>query len=462
MTATPSAPTHIVILAAGQGSRMKSELPKVCHPLAGEPLIRHVVRTASALGQRITVVVGHGADTVQAALADIEADLQFVQQTEQLGTGHAVMQALPHIQAEERVLVLYGDVPLIRPETLQPLLAPEQQQALTLLTASLADPTGYGRIQRDEAEAIVGIVEQKDATAAQQAINEINTGFVAVPGKRLHDWLPRLRNDNAQGEYYLTDLVALAVADGVPVQAVQPPDIDETLGVNNRVQLAVLERRCQQQRAEELMLAGVTLADPARVDLRRRVTVGQDSEIDINVVLDNVQLGERVRIGPNCVIRNATLGNGTKVLPNSVIEDAAVGQHCQVGPFARLRPETRLDDGAKVGNFVEVKKATIEAGAKVNHLTYIGDARVGAGANIGAGTITCNYDGANKHHTDIGAGAFVGSNSTLVAPVRVEDGAFIGAGSVITKDAPADQLTLSRSRQLTLSSWRRPVKKPRS
>lgn len=452
-------PAHIVILAAGQGSRMKSDLPKVCHPLAGEPMIRHVVRTAQSLGKEITVVVGHGAETVEGALSDLHDQICFVHQHEQLGTGHAVMQALPHIGEHERVLVLYGDVPLIRPQTLQRLLAPEQQQALTLLTADLHDPNGYGRILRDAQGAITGIVEQKDATAEELAVHEVNTGFVAVPGARLHDWLPRLSNDNAQGEYYLTDLVSLAVADGVPVASVQPADLEETLGVNNRVQLADLERRCQRQRAEALMLSGVTLADPARIDLRGSVSAGHDSWIDVNVVLDNVQLGERVRIGPNTVIRNTSIGAGTEVLANSVIEDSDLGQNCQVGPFARLRPEARLLDGAKVGNFVELKKATVEAGAKVNHLTYIGDARVGPGANIGAGTITCNYDGANKYHTDIGAGAFVGSNSTLIAPVRVEEGAYIGAGSVIAKDAPADKLTLSRSRQTTIPHWKKPEKK---
>ncbi len=459
MTTMDKMPAHIVILAAGQGSRMKSDLPKVCHPLAGEPMIRHVVRTARSLGEKVTVVVGHGAETVENALSDLGDPIRFVRQEEQLGTGHAVMQALPHIGHDERVLVLYGDVPLIGAETLKPLLAPAQQQALTLLTADLADPTGYGRILRDSAGAITGIVEQKDATAEQLTVREVNTGFVALPGARLHDWLPRLSNDNAQGEYYLTDLVGLAVADQVPVSAVQPADIDETRGVNNRVQLADLERRCQRLRAEALMLDGVTLADPARLDLRQAVTAGRDSRIDVNVVLDNVQLGERVQIGPNTVIRNSTIGAGTEVLANSVIEDAVVGQNCQVGPFARLRPAAQLEDGARVGNFVEIKKARVEAGAKVNHLTYIGDARVGAGANIGAGTITCNYDGVNKHHTDIGSGAFVGSNSTLIAPVRVEDGAYIGAGSVISQDAPAEKLTLSRSRQATIPHWKRPEKK---
>ena len=456
---SPSISPHIVILAAGQGSRMKSALPKVCHTLGGKTMIQHVVNTGQALTDRLTVVVGHGAEQVTSALAD--APVTFVTQSEQLGTGHAVAQALPHIEPNERVLVLYGDVPLIAEETLQKMLAPELADDLTLLTATLADPTGYGRIVRTAGN-ITAIVEQKDATPVQREITEINTGFMAMPGRQLHEWLPRLSSDNAQGEYYLTDLVAMAVADQVRVSAVEPAELMETQGVNNRVQLAQLERWYQQQRAEDLMLSGTTLADPARLDLRGEVTAGTDNRIDINVVLENVTLGNHVSIGPNCVIRNSQLGDGTEVLANSVIEDASVGAHCQVGPFARLRPDAVLHDGAKVGNFVEVKKATIEAGAKVNHLTYVGDARVGAKANIGAGTITCNYDGANKFHTDIGAGAFIGSNSTLIAPVVIEDGAFIGAGSVISKTAPADKLTLSRSRQLTLPNWKRPSKEASS
>ncbi|MEX1057142.1 MAG: bifunctional UDP-N-acetylglucosamine diphosphorylase/glucosamine-1-phosphate N-acetyltransferase GlmU [Natronospirillum sp.] len=306
---------------------------------------------------------------------------------------------------------------------------------------------------------MVDIVEQKDANAEQLAIQEVNTGFVAMPAAALKTWLPRLRNDNAQGEYYLTDLVALAVADGVPVDAVSADHVMETQGVNNRVQLALVERWHQAQKAETLMLSGTTVIDPARLDLRGKVHAGHDCLIDVNVVLENVTLGNNVIIGPNCILRDAHIGHGTEVLANSLIESATVGIDCAVGPYARLRPDAILYDGAKVGNFVEIKKATIEAGAKVNHLTYIGDARVGAGANIGAGTITCNYDGANKHHTDIGAGAFVGSNSTLIAPVTIEKGAFIGAGSVISKTAPAEQLTLSRGKQLTLPNWKRPEKK---
>lgn len=460
MPHTPDPTLHIVILAAGQGTRMKSRLPKVCHPIAGQAMIRHVVDTALTLGPHVSVVVGHGAEHVKKELADLP--VQFVTQSEQLGTGHAVAQALPNIQPDQRVLVLYGDVPLIGADTLRALVTLEQADHLTLLTAQLDDPAGYGRIVRSADNHVTAIVEQKDATADQLAISEINTGFMALPAERLQQWLPRLSSDNAQGEYYLTDLVALAVADQVTVSAVHPEHAMETQGVNNRLQLAQLERWHQQQRAHALMAEGTTLADPARLDQRGTVRAGTDNFIDVNVVLENVTLGSGVTIGPNCVIRNSTLGDGTQVLPNSVIEEATVGANCLVGPFARLRPDAVLAEGAKVGNFVEIKNATIEAGAKVPHLTYVGDARVGAGANIGAGTITCNYDGANKFHTDIGAGAFIGSNSTLVAPVTIEDGAFIGAGSTITKAAPAGKLTLSRSKQLTVPNWQRPTKQPKA
>lgn len=447
---------HVVVLAAGQGSRMKSQRSKVCHALGGKPMVQHVVDTARALTDRITVVVGHGAEQVQAVLA--ESGVQFVTQAEQLGTGHAVAQALPNIRADETVLVLYGDVPLIQQNTLEHLLeTAEHDGGLALLTAELEDPTGYGRILREQ-EQIRAIVEQKDATPEQQDITEVNTGFMAVAGSYLHDWLPRLSNDNAQGEYYLTDLVELAVSDGVPVSATNPGALAETQGVNNRAQLAYLERRYQRARAETLMLNGTSLADPARIDLRGAVAAGTDNWIDANVVLDNVTLGSRVSIGPNCVISNSTIEDGAVIEAGSIIDGARVGSNALVGPMARLRPGADLADGAKVGNFVEVKKAQIQAGAKVNHLTYVGDARVGAGANIGAGTITCNYDGANKHHTDIGAGAFIGSNSTLVAPVAIGDDAFIGAGSIISRDAPADKLTLARSRQTTIERWQKPVK----
>ncbi|MFY0663634.1 MAG: bifunctional UDP-N-acetylglucosamine diphosphorylase/glucosamine-1-phosphate N-acetyltransferase GlmU [Natronospirillum sp.] len=447
---------HIVILAAGQGTRMKSKLPKVLHPLAGTPMVQHVVDTARQLGSEITLVVGHGADAVRAQFAD--QPVRFVTQAEQLGTGHAVAQALPHIQADQRVLILYADVPLIQPEALKPLLTGADASGLTLLTATLDNPAGYGRIVREK-QSIAAIVEQKDATSEQLLIQEINTGIMAVPGDWLQKALPRLDNSNAQNEYYLTDLVAMAVQDGLAVNGVQADDLIATQGVNNRVQLAALEREYQRRRVEELMLQGVTVIDPARLDLRGPVESGTDNHIDVNVILDTVTLGSNVTIGANCIIRRSHIADGAVILDNTLIEDAIVGPAAQVGPFARLRPGTELAAKAKVGNFVEVKKAHIGEGAKVNHLTYVGDARVGAGANIGAGTITCNYDGVNKFLTVIGAGAFIGSNSTLIAPVTIGDGGYVGAGSVISKDAPAQQLTLARAKQLTLSKWQRPTKK---
>lgn len=450
-------PIHTVILAAGQGARMRSQLPKVCHLLAGEPMLAHVVRTAQAVSSQVTVVVGHGAAQVQAALGELGAAVQWVHQAEQLGTGHAVRQALPHISAEQRVLILYGDVPLVRPETLAAWLA-AAPHSVSLLTAEVADPTGYGRIERAADGAVQAIVEHKDATAAQRQICEINTGLMAVPGAALQRWLPQLNATNAQQEFYLTDLVQFAVAEQVPVHAFAAPSVAEILGVNTRVELAARERTLQQRRAEDLMLAGATVADPSRLTLRGAVAVGLDCELDVGVVLHNVVLGAKVRIGAYCVLRDVTVGEGSVIEPHCVLEQAELGSHCQVGPFARLRPHTQLANGAKVGNFVELKNAHLGAGAKVNHLSYVGDAQVGAEANIGAGTITCNYDGANKHRTHIGEGAFVGSNSTLVAPLVIEAGAFIGAGSVITKTAPQDQLTLSRSRQTTLAGWQRPKK----
>lgn len=447
---------HIVILAAGQGTRMKSALPKVLHPIAGKPMVQHVVDVARTLGEAITLVVGHGADAVKAQFAD--QAVRFVTQHEQLGTGHAVAQALPHIQPTDRVLVLYADVPLLQHHELLPMVAAEHQQALTILTAQLAHPTGYGRIVRN-GEHITAIVEQKDATPDQLAITEVNTGIMAMTGEHLHRWLPKLGNNNAQGEYYLTDLVAMAVADKVSVNAVKAQDVISTQGVNNRVQLAELEREYQRRQAEALMLAGVTVLDPQRLDIRGTVSSGQDTLIDVNVILENVALGANVTVGANCILRNCQISDGAVILDNTLIEDAVIGPKANVGPFARIRPGTVLDEGAKVGNFVEVKKAHIGAGAKVNHLTYIGDARIGAKANIGAGTITCNYDGVNKYITDIGAGAFIGSNSTLVAPVTIGDGGYIGAGSVISKDAPAEQLTIARTRQVTITKWQRPSKK---
>lgn len=437
---------------------MRSDLPKVLHPLAGRPLLTHVIEAAQALQPAgVAVVYGHGGEQVPAAIAVPE--IRWVLQQQQLGTGHAVMQALPLIPDDHLVLILYGDVPLIRSETLRRLVEDASRGALALLTVKLVDPIGYGRIVRGEDGAVRRIVEQKDASVAELAINECNTGLLAAPAARLKQWLGRLRNDNAQGEYYLTDAVGMAVAEGLPVQAIVVNDADEVAGVNDRAQLAALERALQGRRARALMQAGLSLADPARFDLRGQLSFGRDCAIDVNVVLSGrVVLGNRVQIGPNCVIHNSEIGDDTIIEPNSVIDSARIGADCRVGPFARLRPGSELDEKAKIGNFVEVKAAVLRRGAKVNHLSYIGDAEVGRDANIGAGTITCNYDGANKHRTVIGAGAFIGSGTNLVAPVTVGDGATIGAGSTITRDAPAEQLTLTRAPQKTLSGWQRPSK----
>jgi bifunctional UDP-N-acetylglucosamine pyrophosphorylase/glucosamine-1-phosphate N-acetyltransferase len=449
----------VVILAAGQGTRMRSALPKVLHPLAGQPLLAHVLAAAQQLGaERTCVVYGHGGASVPSALSG--AACTWVEQPERLGTAHAVIQGMPAMDGVDRVLVLYGDVPLIRPETLRRLVADAADQPLGLLTMRLADPSGYGRIVRDHDGRMLRIVEHKDATAAELGIQEVNTGIIIADRARLGDWLGRVGNANVQGEYYLTDVVGLAVAEGATVASTQPEFPEEVAGVNDRVQLAQLERWHQAREAERLMRAGVTLLDPARFDLRGRLEVGQDVSIDINCVFEGlVRLGDRVRIGPNCCLRDCTLGPDTQVFANCVIDGAKVGSGALVGPFSRLRPEADLADATHVGNFVEIKKAQVGQGSKVNHLTYIGDARIGSGVNVGAGTITCNYDGANKHQTVIGDGAFIGSNTALVAPVTVGDGATIGAGSTIGRDAPADKLTLTRAKQITIDGWRRPQKR---
>lgn len=448
----------VVILAAGQGTRMQSDLPKVLHPLAGRPLLHHVISTAKALQPAaIRVVYGHGGEQVKASLSD--QDVYWVEQEQQLGTGHAVAQALPEVPDDHQVLVLYGDVPMTRAETLRPLLKDAGDDALALLTVELEDPTGYGRIVRDEAGQLQRIVEQKDATPAELAIREGNTGLMAAPARRLKNWLGQLHNDNAQGEYYLTDVIAMAVAEGVPVRATVIPDGHEVAGVNDRFQLAELERAYQVRQAKQLLQAGLSLADPTRFDLRGELVHGRDCSIDINAVLSGrVVLGDRVRIGPNCVINDAEIGDDSVIEANSVIDNSHIGRQCRIGPFARLRPGTVLDEAARVGNFVEIKAAVLQRGAKANHLSYIGDADVGPDVNIGAGTITCNYDGANKHRTTIGAGAFIGSGTNLVAPVTVGSGATIGAGTTLTRDAPAEQLTLARAQQKTISSWKRPRK----
>ncbi|HZX51680.1 MAG TPA: bifunctional UDP-N-acetylglucosamine diphosphorylase/glucosamine-1-phosphate N-acetyltransferase GlmU [Pseudomonas sp.] len=448
----------IVILAAGQGTRMRSALPKVLHPVAGKSMLGHVIDTARLLKpQGIHVVIGHGAELVRERLA--ADDLNFVLQSEQLGTGHAVAQALPALSAE-RVLILYGDVPLIEVETLQRLLQQVSEQQLGLLTVNLKDPTGYGRIVRDEQGVVNAIVEHKDASAKQRLISEGNTGILAVPGQKLGDWLGRLSNSNAQGEYYLTDVIAMAVADGLVVATEQAADEMEVLGANDRIQLSQLERHYQYRAARRLMVQGVTLIDPARFDLRGEVTVGRDVSIDINVILEGrVVIEDGVQIGPNCVIKNSTLRKGAIVKANSHLEGAEVGEGADCGPFARLRPGSVLGARAHVGNFVELKNAVLGEGAKAGHLSYLGDAEIGARTNIGAGTITCNYDGANKFKTILGEDVFIGSNSALVAPVILGDGATTGAGSVITADVPANTLAVGRAKQRNIEGWKRPTKK---
>ncbi|MHA6491818.1 bifunctional UDP-N-acetylglucosamine diphosphorylase/glucosamine-1-phosphate N-acetyltransferase GlmU [Pseudomonas borbori] len=448
----------IVILAAGQGTRMRSALPKVLHPVAGKSMLGHVIDTARLLKpQGIHVVIGHGAERVREQLA--ADDLNFVLQSEQLGTGHAVAQALPALSAE-RVLILYGDVPLVEVETLQRLLQQVSEQQIGLLTVNLNDPTGYGRIVRDEQGVVKAIVEHKDASAEQRLIREGNTGILAVPGKKLGDWLGRLSNSNAQGEYYLTDVIAMAVTDGLVVATEQAADEMEVLGANDRIQLSQLERHYQYRAARRLMVQGVTLIDPARFDLRGEVTVGRDVLIDINVILEGqVVIEDGVQIGPNCVIKNSTLRKGAIVKANSHLEGVEMGEGADCGPFARLRPGSVLGARAHVGNFVELKNAKLGEGAKAGHLSYLGDAEIGARTNIGAGTITCNYDGANKFKTVLGEDVFIGSNSALVAPVTLGDGATTGAGSVVTTDVPARTLAVGRAKQRNIEGWKRPTKK---
>jgi len=446
----------VVILAAGKGTRMYSSTPKVLHPLAGRTLLRHVVETARALGaDRIVVVYGHGGEQVPSSLSG--DDLVFVLQEPQLGTGHAVQQALPAVKSEH-TLVLYGDVPLTRAQTLKSAL--RERSGLTVITANLDDSSGYGRVLRDKAHSVVRIVEERDANAAEKAIREINTGILAAPTARLKAWLAGLRNDNAQGEYYLTDVIARAAADGETIHTVQPADTWEILGVNSKQQLAELERVFQREQASQLLARGVTLADPARVDVRGELTCGQDVSIDVNCVFEGkVVLGDGVDVGANCVLKDVTVEAGARILPFCHIEGARIGPESRVGPYARLRPGTDLAAHAHIGNFVETKNAKLGEGSKANHLSYLGDATIGRNVNIGAGTITCNYDGANKYQTVIEDEAFIGSDSQLVAPVTVGKGATIGAGSTVSKDAPAGELTISRARQTTVIGWKRPVKK---
>jgi bifunctional UDP-N-acetylglucosamine pyrophosphorylase / glucosamine-1-phosphate N-acetyltransferase len=451
-------PLDVIVLAAGQGKRMRSALPKVLHPLGGRPLLAHVLDSARALGARNTVVVhGHGAEAVRNAFAGAEA--KWVLQGEQLGTGHAVQQAAPLVGSDGKVLILYGDVPLVRVETLKRLID-AAGDGVAITTAELDDPRGYGRIVRDPNGSVVRIVEEKDATADERALREINAGLMVLPARRLGAWLAAIGNRNAQKEYYLTDVVGLALRDGVSVNALKIDDPMEVAGVNSKRELAALERALQRREAERLLAAGVSLADPARVDVRGTLECAPDVAIDVNCIFEgNVSLGERVRIGPNCVLRNVAVGPDTEVLPFSHLEDSRIGARCRVGPYARLRPGASLADEVHIGNFVEVKASRLAEGAKANHLSYIGDAEVGARVNVGAGTITCNYDGAAKHRTIIEDDCFIGSDTTLVAPVRIARGSYIGAGSTINKDTPAGQLTVARARQVSIPGWKPPRKK---
>ena len=450
--------TTAIILAAGKGTRMRSALPKVLHKVAHMPLLEHVYHTAKTIPDcKVGIIYGHGGELVREELSHLESE--WVEQREQLGTGHAVQQAMPVVSSKDTVLILYGDVPLTLSSTLKELVESSKKTGFSLLTVILENPAGYGRIVRNSEESIEKIVEEKDASFAIKEICEVNTGMMAVSGKLLNKWLGQLDNNNVQGEYYLTDIVEMAVADGVEIMSIQPENEYEVLGVNNRLQLAELERYYQSKHAEDLMTAGVTLRDPARVDVRGDLEVGQDIIVDINVIFEGkVSLSNNVKIGPNTVIKNSEIGENVEILANCVIEDAVIGKGTKIGPFARIRPETELGENVHVGNFVEIKKSIVAEGSKINHLSYIGDTDIGKQVNIGAGTITCNYDGANKSRTVIGDNVFIGSDSQLIAPVEIEDGATIAAGTTVTKNAPAEQLTISRAKQTTITGWKRPVK----
>ena len=448
----------VVILAAGKGTRMYSDLPKVLHPIAGKPMVKHVIDTAKQLGARnIHLVYGHGGDLMQQRLA--AEPVNWVLQTEQLGTGHAMQQAAPFFADDENIVMLYGDAPLITKGTLEKLIAAKPEKGIALLTVVLDNPTGYGRILRENGN-VVGIVEQKDANAEQLNIQEVNTGVMVSDGASFKKWLTQLDNNNAQGEYYMTDVIALANRDGCQVAAVQAADLMEVEGANNRLQLSALEQYFQQKQARELLLAGVMLLDPANFKLRGELEHGKDVEIDMNVILNGkVRLGNRVKIGAGCVLTNCNIGDDVEIKPYSVLEDATVGANAAIGPFSRLRPGAELAENTHVGNFVEIKKAQIGKGSKVNHLTYVGDAEIGQHCNIGAGVITCNYDGANKFKTTIGDNVFVGSDSQLIAPVTIESGATIGAGSTIRYDVKRDELVTTRVPQKHVQDWERPKKK---
>ena len=448
---------NVVILAAGQGSRMRSDLPKVLHPVGGCPMVAHVIAAANALEPaKIVIVYGHGGDMVKQSITG--DNLLWAEQAEQKGTGHAVMMALPYLDADSTTLILYGDVPLIKSSTLAELVGSANKHP-ALLTATLADATGYGRVVRDVNGDFERVVEQKDAAPEELAIAEVNTGVLAVPTGLLMRYLPQVRNSNAQGEYYLPDILPMAREDGLVVNTVSVSDALETEGVNTKVQLAKLERAYQARVIEELMAEGLACADPSRIDVRGTVTIGRDCFVDVNVVFEgDVVLGDRVVVEPNSIIRSSTIGSGTRICAMSHLEDAVIGDNATIGPFARLRPGTQLANKTKIGNFVETKKAVLGEGSKVNHLSYIGDAQLGANVNVGAGTITCNYDGANKFVTTMGDNVFIGSNSTLVAPVEIETDGFVGAGSVVTKTVNEGELAIGRAKQRNISGWKRPVK----
>ncbi len=467
----------VVILAAGKGTRMNSNLPKVMHKIAGKPMIEHVVDCASSLGtEHIHLVVGHGADVIKRHFLGDDShegyvsyeglkgsELSFVNQDNQLGTGHAVQQAMPNIPArsiEDRVLVLYGDVPLVSKDTLQELIDTSATAPLGVLTLFTQNPEGLGRIIRDDSHQLRAIVEERDASEEQKGINEVNSGILITSAIELKDWLSRLSNDNAQGEYYLTDIIAMAVADGHVVESLTTGDEYEVQGVNDKLQLCMLERHFQMIQAQALLATGVTVMDPTRVDIRGDISYGRDLTIDVNVVLEGqIKLGNNVSIGANCLIKDATLGDDVTLLPGTIIDGAVIGNAATIGPYARLRPGTVLADSVKIGNFVETKKAVMGNGSKANHLAYIGDAAIGADVNIGAGTIFCNYDGVNKHTTTLGDNVFVGSNSVLVAPVELENGVFVAAGSVINRAVPCDNLAVGRAKQRNVTGWKRPAKK---
>tara|TARA_R110002072_G_scaffold57188_1_gene147237 strand:+ start:3819 stop:5177 length:1359 start_codon:yes stop_codon:yes gene_type:complete len=449
---------HIVILAAGQGSRMKSDLPKVLHKIAGKPMLQHVVDTVSQLdAEGIHIIIGHGAEMVK---DNIAGDVNWCYQEEQLGTGHAVAQALPSIPADSQVLILYGDVPLISINTLSSLLNGSDEDNIALLTVALENPAGYGRIIRNFEGNIKAIIEEKDASEEVKDITEVNTGILALTSNQLHKYIPLLGNNNAQGEYYLTDLIALANKFGNKIKAHHPQFEQEVQGVNNRLQLCELECWYQSRMAEELMISGVTLYDPQRIDVRGSLNCGKDVEIDVNCIfIGEVELGSNVKIGANCIIEDSRIGSNTTVFANTLIQDTEILESVSIGPFARLRPGTKLENNSKVGNFVETKKTVLGEGSKINHLSYVGDALIGKKVNVGAGTITCNYDGVNKFKTEIADGVFVGSNTSLVAPVKIAENATIGAGSTINKEVEKEQLAIARAKQKNINSWQRPTKK---